>query len=126
MINIRRGCFETNSSSVHSMTMCMKNEYDEWENDNLYFNTNARWDGSSQFLTKEEAIKYLKKSYPYAYSEITEDKLDIDEIEEVFKDCGLYTCDKFFSNCDFETFWDKFTTPAGEDVVAFGYYGYDG
>ena len=90
MINIRRGCFETNSSSVHSMTMCMKNEYDEWENDNLYFNTNARWDGSSQFLTKEEAIKYLKKSYPYAYSEITEDKLDIDEIEEVFKDCGLY------------------------------------
>ncbi len=28
---IRRGVFETNSSSTHSLTMCSKKEYDEFE-----------------------------------------------------------------------------------------------
>ena len=27
---IRRGVFETNSSSVHSITMCSSDEYDKW------------------------------------------------------------------------------------------------
>ena len=27
---IRHGVFETNSSSVHSITMCTKNEFNEW------------------------------------------------------------------------------------------------
>lgn len=125
MINIRRGCFETNSSSVHSLSMCMKSEYDEWEKGNLYFNKNAHWDGSPKFLTKEEAIQYLNENWHYAYSEITEKDLNEDEIAEVMNDCGLYTCDEFFNDCDMETFWDTFKTPAGEEVVAFGYYGYD-
>lgn len=29
--SIRRGVFETNSSSTHSLTMCSENEYDKWE-----------------------------------------------------------------------------------------------
>ena len=29
---IRRGVFETNSSSTHSITMCMKSDYDRWSN----------------------------------------------------------------------------------------------
>ena len=33
---IRRGVFETNSSSVHSLTMCMESDYDRWQEDNLY------------------------------------------------------------------------------------------
>ena len=28
---IRRGVFETNSSSVHSLTMCTGEEYKKWE-----------------------------------------------------------------------------------------------
>lgn len=126
MINIRRGCFETNSSSVHSMTMCMKSEYDEWDNDKLYLNKNAHWDSSSEFMTKEEVIQYLKKSSPYSYSEITGGELDEDEIAEVMRDCGFYTSDDFYNDCEMETFYDEFKTPRGETVVAFGYYGYDG
>lgn len=26
---------------------------------------------------------------------------------------------------DYETFWDNYTTPSGDKVVAFGYYGHD-
>lgn len=29
---IRQGCFETNSSSTHSITMCMENEFEKWKN----------------------------------------------------------------------------------------------
>ena len=28
---IRRGVFETNSSSTHSITMCSNKEYEKWE-----------------------------------------------------------------------------------------------
>lgn len=28
---IRRGVFETNSSSCHSLTMCSEKEYEKWE-----------------------------------------------------------------------------------------------
>ena len=40
---IRRGTFETNSSSVHSLTMCMKSDYDRWESDNLFLFTGSGW-----------------------------------------------------------------------------------
>lgn len=32
---IRRGVFETNSSSVHSLTMCTSSDYDKWKNGEL-------------------------------------------------------------------------------------------
>lgn len=38
---IRRGVYETNSSSVHSLTMCMKSDYDRWQNGELVW---SRWD----------------------------------------------------------------------------------
>ena len=28
---IRKGVFETNSSSTHSLVMCLKSDYDKWE-----------------------------------------------------------------------------------------------
>lgn len=34
---VRRGVFETNSSSVHSITMCMKSEFDKWKSKELVF-----------------------------------------------------------------------------------------
>lgn len=34
---IRQGVFETNSSSVHSLTMCSKEEYERWEIGELLF-----------------------------------------------------------------------------------------
>ena len=32
---IRRGTFETNSSSTHVIVMCMESDYDKWENEGL-------------------------------------------------------------------------------------------
>jgi len=35
---IRRGVFETNSSSTHSITMCSEEEYERWRKGGLLFN----------------------------------------------------------------------------------------
>lgn len=31
MQTLRRGVFETNSSSTHSITMCLESEYEKWK-----------------------------------------------------------------------------------------------
>lgn len=33
---IRRGVYETNSSSTHSLTMCSEEEFEQWKNGELF------------------------------------------------------------------------------------------
>ena len=65
---IRQGVFESNSSSTHSLTMCMKSDYDKWCNGELVLAEDA-WGFSTKikekFITKEEAINLLKTYYRY-------------------------------------------------------------
>lgn len=95
---IRRGVFETNSSSCHSITMCMKSDYDKWKDGKLV------WDDWKQQLvpvTDETGKDNWNRYFTY----------------EQFND---------YSYIDQEKFTDEITTPGGETIVAFGYYGYDG
>lgn len=95
MKQIRRGVFETNSSSVHSITMCMKSDYDKWVAGELYFD----W-YNDNLVSQEivEASDYKERYYSYEQY-----------------------CDKI----EYEEFFDKLITPNGEEIVAFGYYGTD-
>ena len=105
---IRQGVFETNSSSVHSLTMCSKEQFDKWDNNELLFN---KW--SHEFYTKEEVAAKLQYD-GYEWN------------EENLEDTGFVTMDQFFDENYFETFCKDYTTSAGEKIVAVGYYGYDG
>ena len=49
-----------------------------------------------------------------------------DFVADLFADNEIFTFDRCFNKSDFETFVEYYTTPKGEDVVAFGYCGYDG
>ena len=126
---IRRGVFETNSSSVHSLTMCMKSDYDRWESDNLFLFKGSDYGylGESpkynHFYTKDEAIVFEKTS---KYSSIDECKND-DEIMEILHENEWYDYDYFWDEyCEgYETFENTMTTTNGEEVVSFGYYGHD-
>lgn len=120
MIVIRRGVFETNSSSTHSITLCSKDEYDKWEKGELILNES--YSAEEQFITRAEAIELLKKSK--YYSDINFE--DEDELSEALRNNDLYTSDGYFGHTDLETFEETFTTKSGETVVAFGKYGYDG
>lgn len=93
---IRRGTFETNSSSTHSITMCKESDFDKWKNGEMYWD---RW--NEELITKEEAERRM--------------------VEDEDAD-GLYTYEQFndYDYLEFETFENTF-----DGVVAFGYYGMD-
>lgn len=97
---IRRGVFETNSSSVHSITMCMKSDYDRWVDDELAFDY---WDDKLIEITPE--IRNEMKSGSSRYL-----------THEQFND---------WEYVEFETFKNTFKTVNNDEVVAFGYYGHD-
>lgn len=101
-LSVRRGLFETNSSSVHSITMCSKSDYDKWVNGELYFDI---W--SEKLVPNSDKIQENRKENEYDQQYLTHDEFfDYDYIpHEIFKETA--------------------TTEHGDEIVAFGYYGFD-
>lgn len=98
---IRCGVFESNSSSCHSISIISEQEYQDWELGKLIFDT---WD--NKLITKEQLDIDLDEDEDYQYAENPEAYFDK------------------YSEC-FETYKKEFTTPSGDNMIAFGYYGYD-
>ena len=97
-LQVRTGLFETNSSSTHSLTMCMKEDWEAFKNgDKLYDN----WEGC--LVNANEVVTYVDEDRYYTYEQFE---------EEVW---GHWE----------EDILETFTTPSGEEVVAFGYAGHD-
>ena len=133
MRQMRQGVFETNSSSMHSLTMCMKSDYDRWKTDDLFLFTGFDlWypeenrPQKNHFYTKEEAIAFEKLS-KYAPPEDF-DWSDDENVMEMLHDNEWYDFDWWddYYGSNYETFGDSLRTPSNEEVVVFGYYGYDG
>ena len=97
---IRRGVFETNSSSVHSLTMCMESDFNKWVAGELVW---SRWGDELVPITDE-----IKKS-----------------MEEDEREYLTYEQFNDYDYIDYETFEDSYTMPNGETVKSFGYYGHD-
>lgn len=146
---IRRGTFETNSSSTHSITMCKESDFDKWKNGEMYY---CQEDG--KFYDEEERNKIIKqqiiehkadyKDGKYIYkgisveykdinklyteenlSEITEEEVQ-DYLENDFDYYEIPLTYEQWDECfDYEKYDDAYTTESGETVVAFGYYGMD-
>lgn len=109
MLQVRKSVFETNSSSVHSLTMCSNSEYERWEKGELLF----YW---SDFVPVEEAVKQVEEYRKKYEPENVGKPID----NEVLKDHEFYRHDDFWNDKEecYETFYDEY-----EGVVAFGYYG---
>ena len=102
-LQIRTGLFETNSSSTHSLTMCMKDEWEAFKRgDKLY----DHWEGC--LVNTADVI--------------------LNEDDDEDPDGQYYTYEQFekdiWGNYE-EDILHEFTTPSGETVVAFGYAGHD-
>ena len=122
MIQVRNSVFETNSSSVHSLTMCTAQEYDKWRSGELLYNHYAGVD-QKDFITREEAEEIIRENR----RQWAPDIVDYPIIDEAFFDAGLYTWDDFWNErCEYlEGYSARYITPGGEEIVAFGYSGYD-
>ena len=126
---VRKGVYETNSSSTHSITMCMKSEYDRWEKDGLFlykgygygFQENNQPE-EGNFYTKKEVIEFLKTN---KYRDKNFDWSDDERLMEWIHEEAFCDYDYFWDcyTCEFETYEDSIKTPNGDEVVAFGYYG---
>lgn len=118
---VRREVFETNSSSTHSLTMCSGEDYDKWEKGELLF-----WEDQDKFGTRESIIEEMKTMKWYdgslRYPDVNWENED--EVYDIFCDNGVKTFEKYFEEEWYETYSESYTTPNGEEVVAFGYYGY--
>lgn len=127
MIQIRNGVFETNSSSTHSITMCMESDYDKWIAGELYWD---RW--NEKLVSKDTVDKFIKEAkndFREENPEYIEGDKDWEcRFEDYLyydKDFAYYSYDEYCDRIEYETYVDTFTTPSGEKVVSFGYYGED-
>ena len=119
MRTVRRGTFETNSSSTHSITMCMESDYEKWKNGEMYWH---RW--NDELVSKETVEEEFLKENTGVSKEDPDFK---DKLEEYLNndDKTYYTYKEFndYDYIEYETYVDKYNTPNGDTVVAFGYYG---
>lgn len=133
---IRRGVYETNSSSTHSLTMCSEEEFEQWKNGELLFD---EW-GSESFVKanslSDDDKKYATQDYENHKDEFSKDWSDLSESAKekyytkyakenniVDEDAKTY---EEWRHSNFETFVDRYTSKSGDKIVAFGKYGYDG
>ena len=133
---IRRGVFETNSSSTHSLTMCSEEEFEQWKNGELLFDD---W-GSESFVKanslSDDDKKYATQDYENHKDEFSKDWSDLSESakekyytkyakENNIVDEDVKTYEEW-RHSNLETFVDRYTSKSGDKIVAFGKYGYDG
>lgn len=112
MLQIRRNIFETNSSSVHAMTICTKDEYDKFRSGELY------WDSWCDAIMSKEEILEEEMNSPY-YAGMNPEEL----WRKILTSERYKTFDDFSDG--YEDFIYDYTTPSGDEIVVIGYYGHD-
>lgn len=138
MRQIRRGVFETNSSSTHSITICSKEEYEDWKQGKILFNTETKKFATDFILSdteKADAIEEYKEQYDNAPFYKKWNELSVEEQEQWYKKYyiseimdgryELVTYEEYFNDYYLNTYCENYQSPKGEEFVAFGKYGYD-
>lgn len=136
MRQVRRMTFETNSSSTHSLTMCTKEEYDNWKNGKLLFDSCYKKFVPSLELTKadfeeaEDNYKSNKQKYQKNWNQLTKEEQEeytLEYIKENRSMDEIVTYPEWLDRNDYlDQFYKEYTTKNNEKIVAFGVYGYDG
>ena len=98
MIQIRQGVFEPNSSSKHALAICTQEEWDKLK--------------SGEYLVNEW--------------EITDMSSNDDPRVANNPDSQYVTYEELYNHSSCEFFSRYFTSPSGDQMVAWGYFGYDG
>jgi len=108
MKQIRRSVFETNSSSVHSLTILPEDEFEKFAKGELLYDA-----CSEKLVTKEEALADIHKY---------DRDVTLEDLEGGYDDYRTYAN---MGGEYYETFKQTYTTKSGDKIVAFGYYGHD-
>ncbi len=116
---VRKGVFETNSSSTHSLTICTKEEYEQWERGEVLLDIL-----DDEFIKRKDVIESLKKDECFNDEGI--DWNDDDVVDDVLADGEFNTIERYYDNDILEGYCYDYTTKSGDEIVIFGRYGYSG
>lgn len=124
-VQVRQGVFETNSSSTHSVSVCLATDWDAFNRGDLWMRP---CDG--KMLPADEAEKFNEElinsivenskrwKTPYTREEIIEDcATDLYKSQADYYAWAENTCYDFFD--------EGSVLSNGTHVVTFGYYGHD-
>ena len=103
MFKIRRGTFETNSSSTHSICICTEDDFNKYVNGDLILDY---WNGELIEIPENLTRRMDPDSDEYDYDAV---------------DCYR----PYDYEAELEWYDYHFTTPSGDKMVAFGWYGHD-
>ena len=142
MLQIRRNCFETNSSSTHSLVLCEDDDYEALLNNEAFLSGSMYYDPvvvRKEYLLdnlneeREKSVRDNWKKYcketglnPESVDDFANeiiagfDKADTDLMFD------FYTLDQMWDNSELETFDDTYKTKDGKIIHAFGCHGYLG
>ena len=76
---VRRGVFETNSSSTHSLTMCSEEEFEAWKRGEVLFQPYGKKDFVSATELSESDKKKAEEDYEENKTEFQKDWNDLSE-----------------------------------------------
>lgn len=155
MKKIRFGVFETNSSSTHTLCMCTAEEYKKFKKGEMFYNNDEEKlmtsDEKDRYIREQIVLRSMdvdwnnhtftfnNKKYSYKDNKDRKNKqnelltpevlnaVTKEEIDSYLEDCyEIMTYEEFYGSDELETYYEEYTTPGGEHVVAFERYGYDG
>ena len=75
---IRRGVFETNSSSTHSLTMCSEEEFEQWKNGKVLFDEDGETFVKASELSNKDK-EYAAQEYEDNKDEYSKDWSELSE-----------------------------------------------
>lgn len=129
MRQIRKNVFETNSSSTHSLTICTKEEYDNWKNGKLLFDSYYKKFVSSLELTKadfekaENNYESHKQKYQKNWNQLTKEEqkeYTLGYIKENKSMDEIVTYPEWLDRNDYlDTFYKEYTTKNNKKNCSF-------
>lgn len=132
---IRRGVFETNSSSTHSLTMCSEDEFEAWKRGELLF---EYYEGRfiKPIHLSDSEKKDAEDEYEYTKDDYWKDWKDLSDVEKEkwyakyainhnLRDSYTKTYDEYMHHGTLESFVERYISQSGDKIVAFGEYGYN-
>ena len=127
MIKIRYSVFETNSSSIHTLSIAQNDEIDKLKREELL--VNLGWNRKGYLITYEDALHELIDTLQeYGHNDEVE-IINSGDKEEIYRLMYEYDIAERFSRYleeeYLEPYEEEFTTKNGDRILIFGRYGRD-
>jgi hypothetical protein len=127
MLQIRTGVFETNSSGTHSFTMCEANDFAKFKSGEMIM-VDGKVISFKDAVLNSLKCRWISEEQKATLTKLLEDPENCKE--QILENLPEYAYKNYAEyedrNSEYEQFESSYKTQSGDEIVAFGYYGYNG